>query len=333
MSTFIDPFTSTKIQRPPRKSGRVTITGKLVPDPESLVPFPCELPLRVTFQRQDLTEALRAPLWQGPADKNDRSLGQDRFFRTVTGGIVTALANTASFYPMDADDLSTFRKQEFRLTPSVPISKDRTFRYCVTVPQWLFGGDGHQVKRFFEQNGSFTGLTSELHFTLFPPNVQRLLLCSPRGRKANAKPLLECVPVALFLATQIIKQAVLDPMLDAKIAGVLKEAPDLAEYVSHYAGVSRAPRPVKATAAALVNQGFQRNAERDAWVRYGVKRLLEFESPKEVFRHHLSGATRRRVILIWRAFTPEEQRMMCTQWAAWLLGPPGQAALALGFLR
>lgn len=324
MPTLIDPFTSTKIQWLPGKCGRVTITGTLVPDPESPVPFPCTLPLRVTFQRQDLTEALSSPLWRDPSGRPSdpvRPLGQDYFFHTVAGGIVTALANLASLYSMDARDFSTFRKQKFSLSLSALISEDRTFRYRVTVPQWLFAGYGSQVKKFFRQDGSFTGLRIELSFLLFPPHLRGYLIRPPRGRKARGWPLRDCLPAALFFARHlVVDKAAGDPSLMKRFIEVLEGDQACLDYIGPGADSLQALSQ-KRTVLALVDRAF-----RGAWGRYDVKALMKYALPKEVFDQYFYGQRRAHVMQAWKKFNKHGQEQVTIFWFGLLLGPPGQAA-------
>lgn len=320
MPTLVDPFTSTKIQWPPRKSGRITITGKLVPDPESPVPFPFEFPLQVTFPRDQIVAALRSPIWHDQ---------MGRLYDAVAGSIVTMLANTAFLYRPDARDLSTFRKRTVMLRAcGPPIDETRNFVCRVAVPQWLFGGYDRQLKQFFKQDGSFTGLNIELSFLLFPPNLRGYLIKPPRGRKARGWPLYDCLPAALHFAGRfIVDRELATRRRQARLSEILYEDDHCLKYVSRFEAM---PEQTKQQAAivALVDWTF-----RGAWDRYGVKALMEYVLPKEVFDQYLYGAPRVCVKRDWKQFSPDIQQRVTTLWIDRLLGAPGQAAKDFGLIK
>jgi hypothetical protein len=203
-------------------------------------------------------------------------------------------------------------------------------------PQWLFDKKHRALlESWFVESGprGRVDLARAIFRAMFPVRLLMRLLNPARGKTAKAWPLLDYVPVALFIATQIIEEAKRDRKLDAQIERVLKEDKDRFEYVDNHARVSRAPRPVKATAVALVDRAFRRDAKKDAWTKYRVKRPVDFETPQHVFHHYLPRHERHRIFYIWKGCTSDDQRRETKRWADRLLGSSGQAAIDFGLLR
>jgi hypothetical protein len=207
---------------------------------------------------------------------------------------------------------------------------------CVVYPRWLFDKKHRLLLESWVVEsgpGGHVALTSAVFRAMFPVRLLLRLLTPPRGKTARAWPLLDCVPVALFMARVIIGSARGDRRLDDRIERVLEEEKDRFEYVDNHARVSQAPRPVKATAVALVDRAFGCDAKEDAWTKYRVKRPMYFDTPQEVFSHYLPRHERHRILYIWNGCTSDDQRREIKRWTGRLLGPPGQATRDFSLLR
>lgn len=200
----------------------------------------------------------------------------------------------------------------------------------VTYPQRLLHGKNRRTLMEWCTTSGRRGhvaLLKALFHTLFPPCLLLCLLYPPKGKAAKAWPLTQHVPLALFMAAKIVTAAHADQSLVTRITRTLKREPEVWEYVDTYAGVSRDPLPVKASAVALVDRAF-----RSAWGEYNVKQPL-LEDPKDVFHHYLSSQTRQRIVYQWQGYTPNEQHQQLIWWTRLLLGSPGQAARVFSLLR
>lgn len=351
MPTYIDPLTRTRIDWPARQAGVVTVTGE-VGDP-----LPFKMPITVTFRRRDLTDLLQI---------KDRAhvIRQDQVYLQASGeeappaalideqalsGIFLNVADSIAYdlllrvvwYDVETRDIGARSLRRFQRAdrdyqswapkpsarwPSVgelPLLR-------VTYPQRLLHGKNrHKLMEWCTTSGrrGHVTLMKALFRTLFPSCLFLRLLYPPKGKTAKAWPLTQYVPLALFMAAEIVTAAQANQSHVTRIERTLRSEPDVWEYVDHYAGVSRHPLPVKASAVALVDRAF-----RSAWGEYKVKPPLSFD-PKDVFHHYLSSQTRQRIVYQWKGYTTNEQHQQLIWWTRLLLGSSSQAARVFSLLR
>lgn len=360
MPTRTDPLTGSRIMWDARRTSVVTVVGEVGPP----LPLRERVPLAVKFRRRDLTTLLHTGEDRARLRRDDqervRESGEDPpplslideqalsgIFFNVATTIAHDLTNRAIWYDSETRDIFHRPMRRFQRVDRDRVSwapMPQTMRpacgelplVCVVYPGWLFDKKHRPLLESWiveSGPGGHVALTSAVFRAMFPVRLLRHLLTPPRGKTARAWPLLERVPVALFMAREIIGHARGDRRLDARIAHALKEEKEHVEYVDSHARGSRAPRPVKATAVALVDRAFWRDATEDAWTKYRVKRPVDFETPQEVFSHYLHRLERHRILYIWKGLTSDDQRREIKRWTSRLLGPPGQAARDFSLLR
>lgn len=361
MPTFTDPLTGTRIDWDARQDSVVTVTGEV----GAPLPFTVSVPLTVKFRRRDLAALLhvedrarlicedQARLRASGEEALPAALIDEQalsgIFLNVADSIAYDLLERVVWYDIEARDIlhrpmRRFQRVDRGYTSWVPKplstlpSAGELPLLRVSYPQWLFHGKHRaRLTGWFEAEGARGRVTlgQALFHALFPLPLLLRLLYPPRGKTAKAWPLLQYLPLALFMAARIVEGAQDNQSLVTRITRTLKDESeaDVWEYVSVYARVSRRLLPVKATAVALIDRAFRRDARKDAWAKYKVKRLFEFESPQAVFHHYLFSREHQRIDYQWRGYTAKEQLEQLVEWARLLLGPPGQAARKFGLLR